>query len=64
MDHDLYLKALRGADEALDSALVVVRVEYDSGRLTGLEAAAERINLYQGHLALLQRLRRDLLGET
>ena len=58
-----YFQAMREADEALDDALSHVRAEQDAGRLTPVEAADERIQLLERHLAEARRLRREL-GES
>lgn len=63
-DTHSYFDAMRGADEALDDALAAVRAEEDAGRLAPADAAAERIGLFERHLAESRRLRRELLGET
>jgi hypothetical protein len=51
---------MRELDEQLDDALGHVRAEQDAGRITELEAAAERIGLLERHIAECQRLRREL----
>ena len=58
-----YFQAMREADEALDDALAHVRAEQDAGRITPVEAAAERVQLLERHLAEGRRLRREL-GES
>ena len=55
-----YFDALRALDEALDEALGRVRTEQDAGRLSPVQAAAERVGLLENHLAETRRLRRDL----
>jgi hypothetical protein len=60
--HPSYFDQMRDADEALDDALAAVRAEQDAGRITELEAAAERIQLLERHIAECQRLR-AALGE-
>ena len=60
--HAAYFDAMREADEALDEALGHVRAEQDAGRLTAVQAAAERVAVLERHLAECRRLRRDLPG--
>jgi hypothetical protein len=52
---------MRDADEALDAALAAIRAREDAGRVTLVEAAAERCDLLERHLAECRR-RRDELG--
>ena len=54
--------AMRDADEALDDALAAIRAEQDAGRLSPAEAAAERCELLERHIAECRRLRREHLG--
>lgn len=63
MAEPTYYKAMRDADADLDEALSHVRAEVDAGRITPLEGCAERCGLYERHLQLCQRLRREL-GES
>ena len=58
--HAAYFDAMREADEALDEALAAIRAEQDAGRIGPVQAAAERIEVMQRHIAECQRLRRDL----
>lgn len=58
--HAAYFDALRALDEALDQALGRVRTEQDAGRLSPVQAAAERVAVLERHLAETRRLRRDL----
>ena len=58
-----YFDQMRAADQALDDALAAVRAEQDAGRITDLEAAAERIQLLERHIAEYQRLREQHGGE-
>lgn len=58
--HSAYFDALRALDEALDLELGRVRAEQDAGRLTAVQAAAERVAVLERHLAETRRLRRDL----
>ena len=55
-----YFDALRDLDQGLDQALGHVRAEQDAGRLTPVQAAAERVGLLERHLAECRRLRREL----
>jgi hypothetical protein len=57
-----YFDAMRDADEALDDALRAVRAEEDEDRITPAQAAAERIDLLERHIAECRRLRREHLG--
>lgn len=59
-----YFDAMRAADEALDDALAAIRAEEDAGRITPVEAAAERVGLLERHIAEYRRLRREHLGES
>ena len=58
--HSRYFDAMRDADGALDDALAAVRAEQDAGRITLLEACAERVGLLERHLAECRRLRGEL----
>lgn len=60
--HSAYFAAMRDLDEAIDDALAAIRAEQDEHRITPAEAAAERCQLLERHLAECQRLRRELLG--
>jgi hypothetical protein len=62
-DPNAYFDAVRALDEALDLALGRVRAEQDAGRLTAVQAAAERVGLLERHLAESRRLRRELSGD-
>ena len=55
-----YFDAMREADEALDDALSHVRAEQDAGNITVAEAAAERCELLERHIAECKRLRLEL----
>jgi hypothetical protein len=57
-----YFAAMRDADQALDDALGHVRAEQDAGRISAIEACAERVGLLERHLAECRRLRVELLG--
>lgn len=57
-----YFKAMRDADETLDDALAAVRAEEDARNITPAEAAAERVGLFERHLAECRRLRGELDG--
>jgi len=59
-----YFDAMKDADDAVDDALAAIRAEEAEGRITPLQAAAERVNLLERHLAECRRLRRELLGGT
>lgn len=63
-DSTAYYAAMREADEALQDALAAIRAEEAAGRITPVEAASERVGLLERHLAEVQRLRRELLGEA
>lgn len=55
-----YNDALRALDEALDLALGRVRAAQDKGAITAVQAAAERVDVLEAHLAATRRVRRDL----
>jgi polyhydroxyalkanoate synthesis regulator phasin len=57
-----FFAALREEDEALAEALAAIRAETDAGRITPAEAANERVDVLERHLAEVQRLRRELMG--
>ena len=57
-----YRAAMREADQLLDEALGHIRAEEAAGRITPREAADERVELLERHLAEVRRLRNDLLG--
>ena len=59
-----YSDAMRDADEAIDDALAAIRAEEAEGRITPVQAAAERVSVLERHLAECRRLRRELLGGT
>jgi hypothetical protein len=61
-DHRGYYDALRDEEEALSEALGHIRAEEDAGRITTVEAAAERVGLLEQHLERLARLRAEHLG--
>jgi len=58
--HSRYFAEMHRADESLDDALAAVRAEHDAGRITLLQACAERCELLERHLAECQRLRGEL----
>ena len=60
--HSVYYDKMREADELLAEALSHIRAEEDARRITPVQAAAERVELLERHLADCQRLRRELLG--
>ena len=62
--HSAYYDAVSQADADLDEALGHVRAEQDAGRITPVEAAAERVELLERHLELCQQARLDHLGGT
>ena len=62
--HSAYYDAVSRADADLDEALSRVRAEEDAGRITSVEAAAERVGLLERHLELCQQARLDHLGGT
>lgn len=57
-----YLDAVRDADGALDDALGHVRAEEAAGRITAVQAEAERVELLGRYVADCGQLRRELLG--
>ena len=61
-DSSAYFDAMRDLDEALDDALGHVRAEQDAGRITPAQAAAERVDLLERHIAQCRRLRGQLPG--
>ena len=62
--HTTYYDAMRDADDALEDALGHVRAEEDAGRITTVEAAAERVGLLERHLERCRQLRAEHLGGT
>ena len=62
--HSAYYDAVSKADTDLEEALSNVRAKEDAGRITPVEAAAERIGLLERHLELCQQARLDHLGGT
>ena len=60
--HSAYYDAVSRADADLEDALSHVRAEEDAHRITPVEAAAERIELLERHIAECRRLRREHLG--
>ncbi len=59
-----YFDAIRQAEEDVSEALGHVRAEEDAGRMTTVEAAAERVGLLERHLERCRRLRAEHLGGT
>ena len=57
-----YAEALSQAADDLEDALACIRAETTAGRVSPAEAAAERADLLQRHLARLEQLRREHLG--
>jgi cobalamin biosynthesis protein CobT len=62
--HSAYFNAVSQADADLAEALGHIRAEEDTGRITPVEAAAERVELLERHLELCQQARLDHLGGT
>ena len=65
MSHDSsssYYEQMRHADEQLDDALLAIRAEQDAGRLSPADAAAERCELLERHIAESRALRRGISG--
>lgn len=61
---DRYHAEVRRLDEGTDDALAAIRAEEAEGRISPQDAAAERIQVLERHLAECRRLRRELLGGT
>jgi hypothetical protein len=62
--HSRYYDAMRDLDQALDDALTAIRAEEDEHNVTPEQAAAERIDLMERHIAECRRLRAEHLGGT
>ena len=62
--HSAYYDAVSRADADLEAALGHVRAEEDAGRITPVEAAAERVGLLERHLELCQQARIAHLAGT
>jgi hypothetical protein len=58
-----YYEALEQAARDLDAALARIRAGQDAGQLTPAQAATERTDVLEAHLARLGRLRAEHLGE-
>ena len=58
-----YFDAIRQAEEDVSEALGHIRAEEDAGRITTVEAAAERITVLERHLAECRRLRAEHFGD-
>ena len=56
--------AIRRAEEDVSEALGHIRAEEDAGRITTVEAAAERVGLLERHLERCRQLRAEHLGGT
>ena len=64
-DSTAYYAAMREADEALQDTLAAIRAEGATPAVSPLlRLPAERVGLLERHLAEVQRLRRELLGEA
>jgi hypothetical protein len=63
--HDIgaYFAALNDEQAAFDDALAAIRDEQDEGRITAVQAAAERTQLLEAHLERFKQLRAEHLGE-
>ena len=57
-----YFAAIRDAEDDVDDALGRIRAEEDAGRITPVEAAAERVGLLERHLERCRQLRAEHLG--
>ncbi|MGH3847507.1 MAG: hypothetical protein ACRDS0_39750 [Pseudonocardiaceae bacterium] len=55
-----YFEAMKDLDEAVDDALAAIRAEEAEGRITAVQAAAERVSVLERHLAECRRLRMEL----
>ena len=62
-DHSAYFAAVSEAADDLAEAQAHVRAEQAAGRLGAAEAAVERVELLERHLARLERLRREHFGD-
>jgi hypothetical protein len=63
-DHSAYYDAVSEADADLQDALSHVRAREDENELTIREAALERVELLERHLARCQAIRREHLGTS
>ena len=60
--HQEYMAAIDREDETLERAISSIVARTDAGKLTTREAALERVDALESHLAECQRLRRLYLG--
>jgi hypothetical protein len=60
----VYNKLVTDEGERLDGALADIRSSQDSGELTVREAADNRVDVLEMHLARLRRLRDEYLGSS
>jgi hypothetical protein len=56
---DPYYAALGELNDAIQDGLDAIRAEQDAGRITTRQAADERVQLLERHLAEIARLRRE-----
>jgi hypothetical protein len=59
-----YFDAIREAEDDVADALGHIRAEEDAGRITTVEAAAERVGLLERHLERCRQLRAGLGGPS
>ena len=57
-----YFTAVHDEENAASDALRAIRAEEDEGNISAAQAAAERIQLLEAHLARLARLRAEYTG--
>lgn len=62
--HDAYYAALHAEEDAASDALTHIRAREDAREITPAEAAAERIQLLEEHLARLALLRAEFGGQA
>jgi hypothetical protein len=57
-----YTQEAAAADKLLDELLGNIRRDFDAGEITALEAAGDRINALEEHLATIKQLRTKYFG--
>jgi hypothetical protein len=58
---DRYWQAATAAADWLDERLAAIRRHYDNGEISVTEAAEERVQVLEEHIARLRALRREYL---
>jgi|HubBroStandDraft_5_1064220.scaffolds.fasta_scaffold1143007_1 hypothetical protein len=61
-DHESYWAAVEAEDGRFDDEIAGIRRRQDAGELTSREAANERIQIMEAHLAAVRELRQAYLG--